>query len=59
MQDAPARAPAWRPRAWISIAAPTLAMLGGAAWAALAPPQYRVSQKDQAFNPGELGIKRG
>ena len=37
----------------------SLVLLGGMAWAALAPPPYHVSQKDRTFQPGELDIKRG
>lgn len=37
-----------------------LALLGGgAASAGLVSPRYHVSQKDQAFNPGALSVKRG
>lgn len=42
-----------------AVATVILVSLGGAAWAALASPQHNVSQKNQAFDPGELAIKRG
>jgi len=41
------------------VAAVTLVSVGGVAWAGLAPPKHHASQKDQAFRPGELVIKRG
>lgn len=31
----------------------------GGAWAGLEQQKFRVSQKDQAFRPGELSLKRG
>lgn len=34
-------------------------LLGGVAWAASDAKPYHVSQKDQAFHPGELDIRRG
>jgi plastocyanin len=40
-------------------AAAVLAMLGGAACAALGASPYHVSQKGRAFQPGELTIRRG
>ena len=47
-------------RCTLAVAAVLLASLGGAAaGAGLASAQYHVSQKNQAFNPGELTIKRG
>ena len=42
-----------------AVATVILVSLGGAAWAALASSQHNVSQKNQAFDPGELAIKRG
>ncbi len=42
-----------------ALAAPLLVSLGGAAWADLASPKYQVLQKNQAFNPGDLAVKRG
>lgn len=46
---------------WSRAALATVAVLSaaGAAWAGLGPPKYHASQKDQAFRPGELTIKRG
>jgi plastocyanin len=41
------------------IAGAALALVGGAAWAALSAPPYQVSQKGRAFQPGELTIRRG
>jgi plastocyanin len=34
-------------------------LLGGVAWAAADAPRHHVSQRDQAFHPGQLDIKRG
>ncbi|MBN9560295.1 MAG: hypothetical protein J0H14_06130 [Alphaproteobacteria bacterium] len=34
-------------------------LLGGVAWAASEGTLHHVSQKDQAFHPGQLDIKRG
>ena len=36
-----------------------LACLGGAAFGAIDPSQFRVSQKGREFNPTDLKIKRG
>lgn len=46
-------------RRCMAIAAALSLPLAGAALAALAPPAQTVSQKDQAFSPGQLAIKRG
>ena len=41
------------------VAGALLALLGGAAWAAMSASPYQVSQKGRAFQPGELTIRRG
>lgn len=42
------------------IAAVAMIVLGaGGAWAGLQQQKFRISQKDQAFRPGELTIKLG
>jgi plastocyanin len=33
-------------------------LLGGAAWAALNPTPFQVTQKGRAFHPGEITVKR-
>ena len=53
-----ARTSARRWGASAAVSATLLGLLGGIAFAALGPP-HLVSQKNQAFRPGQLAIKRG
>jgi plastocyanin len=60
MQDGQRRMSARRGgRCATAVTAAAMAFLGGVAWAQLASPARTVSQKDQAFNPSEITIKRG
>jgi plastocyanin len=45
----------WRPAVPVLL----VSLLGGVAWAASDAPPRHVSQRDQAFHPGKLDIKRG
>ncbi len=48
-----------RERSVVGLAAVSLSLLGGLAWADLAPGQYQVSQRGRTFLPGDLVINRG
>ena len=48
-----------RERLFVAVAALSLCMLGGLAWADLSPSRFQVSQRGRAFQPGEINIKRG
>ncbi len=49
----------WRARLRASCVVLLVSLLGGMAWAASDATPHHVSQKDQAFHPGQLDIKRG
>src|SRR3954468_21999816 len=49
----------WGSHGAITVAVMAIVLLGGAGWAELASPQHQVSQKNQAFTPGEIAVKRG
>jgi plastocyanin len=48
-----------RELAFVTVAAVSLSLLAGLAWADLNPHQFQVSQRGRAFQPGELSINRG
>ena len=48
-----------RVRQRVAVSALLVSLLGGMAWAASDAKPHHVSQKDQAFHPGQLVIKRG
>lgn len=45
--------------ALVAVAAISLTMLGGLAWADRGAPRFQVSQRGRAFQPGELSVNRG
>ncbi|SEF13485.1 Plastocyanin [Rhizobiales bacterium GAS191] len=59
MNGGNAQIPAGRARWSAPLAIAALALLSGVAFAAIAAPQFRVSQKGREFRPGELDVKRG
>jgi plastocyanin len=61
MRDERVQALMRRNKVGIAVAASvaSLALASRMAWAVLAPAQYHVSQKERAFSPGDLAIKRG
>ena len=48
-----------RERAVVGLAAVSLSLRGGLAWADLAPGHFQVSQRGRTFLPGDLVINRG
>lgn len=55
----PGRGVTSRRGAWLVAVVGVSAVVGGGAWAGLQQQKFRISQKDQAFHPGELTIKLG
>jgi plastocyanin len=43
----------------VAVAAVSLSLLGGLAWADLGTGHFQVSQRGRAFQPTELSVKRG
>ena len=43
----------------VAVAAVSVCMLGGLAWADLGAARFQVSQRGRAFQPGELSVNRG
>jgi len=54
-----AASPRRRGIAFIAVAALSLSLLGGLAWAELGARHFQVSQRGRAFQPGELSLHRG